>query len=195
MGGSSARAFALVGLLCAPAFAAMGVAAQADDFMDQVKADVQKYSGTETDWRGPTSGPKIETGKHIVYMSSNQQNDASQEWGRRFEDVARKAGWTVTTIDGHGSPVGWQQGMNQAIALKPDGIILEADAVSLKSQVLDAHSRTSACSSMYSKIQERSVRPKPTGSSCTRAAKRVLWSPVIANTQSPARSRTPPKRG
>jgi ribose transport system substrate-binding protein len=139
MGGFSARAFALIGLLCAPA--AMGVAAQADDFMDQVKADVQKYSGTQTDWRGPTSGPRVETGKHIVYMSSNQQNDASQEWGRRFEDVARKVGWTVTTVDGHGSPLGWQQGMNQAIALKPDGIILEADAVSLKSQVLDAQSK------------------------------------------------------
>jgi ribose transport system substrate-binding protein len=117
-------------LACAPA--------QADDLMDQVKAEVQKYAGPQSDWRGPTSGPKMEPGKHIVYMSSNQQNDASREWGLRIVKIADKIGWKVTTVDGHGSPVGWQQAMNQAIALKPDGIVLEADAASLKPQLDEA---------------------------------------------------------
>jgi ribose transport system substrate-binding protein len=137
----SAGRIVLGGLCGAVALATTIVAASSEDFMASVKADVAKYSGSQTDWRGPASAPKIESGKHIVYMSSNQQNDASQEWGRRFTEVAKKVGWTVTTIDGHGSPVGWQQGMNQAIALKPDGIILEADAPSLKAQVLDAQAK------------------------------------------------------
>jgi hypothetical protein len=42
---------------------------------------------------------------------------------------ARSAGiWTI--IDGHGTPEGWQQGLNQAIALKVDGIVTNADRAS-----------------------------------------------------------------
>ncbi len=137
----SARRVLFAGVCGISALGATTVTAPADDFMAQVKAEVVKYSGPQTDWRGPTSAPKIDRGKHIVYMSSNQQNDASQEWGRRFGEVAKKVDWTLTTVDGHGSPVGWQQGMDQAIALKPDGIILEADAPSLKSEILDAQSK------------------------------------------------------
>ena len=55
--------------------------AMADEFMDQVRAEVVMFAGPQSDWRGPTSAPKPEPGKHIAYLSSNQQNDASREWG------------------------------------------------------------------------------------------------------------------
>src|SRR5689334_14653759 len=101
------------------------VPAMADDFMDQVKAEVQKFAGPQSDWRGPTQSPKPQPGKHIAYLSSNQQNDASRTWGTHIAEIGKKIGWDVTIIDGHGTPVGWQEGFNQAIALKVDGVVMD----------------------------------------------------------------------
>jgi ribose transport system substrate-binding protein len=115
--------------------------ARADAFMDQVKAEVVMFAGPQSDWRGPTSAPKPEPGKHIAYLSSNQQNDASREWGTAIAEIGKKIGWQVTIIDGHGSPVGWQEGVNQAIALKVDGLVMDADAASLQPQIKDANAK------------------------------------------------------
>jgi ribose transport system substrate-binding protein len=113
----------------------------ADEFMDKVKAEVETFAGAQSDWRGPTSAPKLATGKKIAYLSSNQQNDASREWGTHIQNIGKKIGWEVIIIDGRGTPVGWQEGVNQAIALKVDGIVMDADAASLQPQIKDANSK------------------------------------------------------
>ena len=115
--------------------------AKADPFMDQVKAEVVKFAGAQSDWRGPTSSPKPDPGKLIVYMSTDEQNDASREWGQAIAEAGAKIGWKVVIVDGHGTPVGWQQGLNQAIALKADGIVTNADAASLKGIIKDANDK------------------------------------------------------
>ena len=115
--------------------------ASAESFMDKVKAEVQEYSGPQTTWRGPASAPKPEPGKHIAYLANDAQNDATQDWANAVKEAGKKVGWTTTIIDGHGSPVGWQQGFNQAIALKVDGIVTDADAASLQPQIKDANSK------------------------------------------------------
>ena len=113
----------------------------ANSFMDQVKAEVQLFAGPQTEWRGPTSAPKPISGKHLAYLANDAQNDATQDWANAVKDAGDKIGWTTTIIDGHGSPVGWQQGFNQAIALKVDGIVTDADAASLQPQIKDAISK------------------------------------------------------
>jgi ribose transport system substrate-binding protein len=106
--------------------------------MDQVKQEVVRYAGPQADWRGPTSAPKPEPGKLIAYLSTDEQNDASREWGTAIQEAGAKVGWKVTIIDGHGTPVGWQAGFNQAIALKVAGIVTNADAASLQPQIAEA---------------------------------------------------------
>lgn len=113
----------------------------ADAFMDEVNAEVEMFAGPQSDWRGPASAPKIEPGKHIAYMSTDLQNDGSVNWSTSVKEIGERIGWKVSVIDGHGSPVGWQQGLNQAIALQADGIILDADAASLQPQINDAVSK------------------------------------------------------
>ena len=127
----SALAAALIALAAAPA-------ARADAFMDQVKAEVVRYAGPQSDWRGPTSAPKPEPGKLIAFLSTDEQNDSGREWGQAITEAGAKIGWKVTIIDGHGSPVGWQAGLNQAIALKVNGIVTNADAASLQGPIKDA---------------------------------------------------------
>lgn len=121
-------AAALVGL-------ASLAAAQDSAFMDEVAEAVVRYAGPQSDWRGPTESPPLAEGKHIAYVSSNQQNDASREWGTHIEEIGARIGWEVTVIDGQGSPVGWQRAVEQAIALQVDGIVMDADAASLQPQI------------------------------------------------------------
>ncbi len=118
---------AFAGILSvAPAFA---------DAVADAKAAVAKYAGPQTAWEGPTKGPKPEPGKKIVFLSGDEQNDISHLYGVNLKEAAQKLGWDVTIIDGKGSPTSWLAGMNAAIALKPDGIALFADAASLQDPI------------------------------------------------------------
>ena len=114
---------------------ALSAPAQADSAMDQVKADVARFAGPQTKWEGPTSAPKPDTGKSVVFLSGDEQNDISHLYGVYIKQAGEKLGWKVTVIDGKGSPTSWLAGMNQAIALKPDGIAMFADAASLKDPI------------------------------------------------------------
>ena len=155
--------------------------AHADGVAD-AKAAVQKYAGPQTTWEGPTAAPKPDKGKKVVFLSGDEQNDISHLYGVYIKEAGEKLGWEVTIIDGKGSPTSWLAGMNQAIALKPDGIALFADGASLQDPIkagvaqgikfvglhaagLPARSPTSISSSTSRRIRSRSARPKPPGSS------------------------------
>ena len=125
-------------LTAAAAFAAVtAIAATAAlaDFVADAKAAVERYAGPQTKWEGPSAAPKPEAGKQIVFLSGDEQNDISHLYGVYIKEAAEKIGWKVTIIDGKGSPTSWLAGMNQAIALKPAGIALFADAASLKDPI------------------------------------------------------------
>jgi len=106
------------------------------DFVAQAKAAVAVYAGPQTKWLGPTSAPKPAAGMKIVYLSGDEQNDISHEYGVYMQQAAAKIGWTVTVIDGKGSPTSWLAGMEQGIALKPNGIVMFADAKSLQPAIV-----------------------------------------------------------
>ena len=121
--------------LAATAMIAVSSSARADDVVDQAKADTARYSGPQTKWEGPTSAPKPDLDKSIVFLSGDEQNDISHLYGLYMKQAGEKLGWKVTIIDGKGSPTSWLAGMNQAIALKPNGIAMFADAASLKDPI------------------------------------------------------------
>jgi ribose transport system substrate-binding protein len=122
-------------LLLAAGLAA--VPARADDaaIVAEAKAAVARYAGPQSEWHGPTTGPKADPGKVVVYLSGDEQNDISRQYGVFMKQAAEKIGWKLTIIDGKGSPTSWLAGLNQAIALKPDGIAMLADAASLQDPI------------------------------------------------------------
>lgn len=117
------------------AFLCLGVAQARADVVSDAKTAVAKYAGPQTTWEGPSSAPKPQQGKKVVYLSGDEQNDISHLYGVYIKEAGERLGWTVTIIDGKGSPTTWLAGMNQAIALKPDGIALFADAASLQDPI------------------------------------------------------------
>jgi ribose transport system substrate-binding protein len=125
-------------LLAGTAVAFAGIVGAPSAFADAVsdaKTAVAKYAGPQTVWEGPAKAPKPEPGKKVVFLSGDEQNDISHLYGVYIKEAGEKLGWTVTVIDGKGSPTSWLAGMNQAIALKPDGIALFADGASLQDPI------------------------------------------------------------
>jgi len=129
------RGLVLGPAVLATALFALSPAVRAQDAVAQAKLDVARYAGPQTKWEGPTSAPKPDAGKSVVYLSGDEQNDIAHLYGVYIKQAGEKLGWKVTIIDGKGSPTSWLAGMNQAIALKPNGIAMFADAASLKDPI------------------------------------------------------------
>lgn len=85
---------------------------------------------SETTWDGPTTGPKAAEGKTIVVLAGDLKNGGILGVTNGVEEAAAKIGWSVRILDGAGSIQGRTGAFGQAIALKPDGIIINGfDAV------------------------------------------------------------------
>jgi ribose transport system substrate-binding protein len=129
---------AALAVTTALASAPLAAAYAADDTVAAAIAAVQRYAGPQTKWEGPTSAPKPQKDKSIVYLSGDEQNDISREYGLYMKQAAEHLGWKLTVIDGKGSPAAWVAGFNQAIALAPNGIAIFADAKSLQGPIKTA---------------------------------------------------------
>lgn len=100
---------------------------------------------------GPTSGPKAAEGKTIVVLAADMKNGGILGVTNGIEEAAKKIGWTVKVLDGAGSVQARSAAVGQALALKPDGIVINgfdaaeqqaalADVVSAKIPMVSWHS-------------------------------------------------------
>jgi ribose transport system substrate-binding protein len=79
---------------------------------------------------GPTTGPVAAEGKTIVVLAGDLKNGGILGVTTGVEEAAAKIGWTVRVLDGAGSVQGRTAAFGQAMALQPDGIIINGfDAV------------------------------------------------------------------
>jgi ribose transport system substrate-binding protein len=115
-----------MGAAAALAVGAFVATAYADDdpALVKMKADIARSVGPQTTWDGPTTGPKAAKDKSIVYVSLTQNSSGNADSARGAEEAAKVLGWKFTLMDGKGSATGGADALAQAIALKPDGIIL-----------------------------------------------------------------------
>ncbi len=98
---------ASVAALSGPAFA---------DAVADAKAIMDAASKPNPPWDGPSSGPKAEAGKTIVYVSTDQRNGGARGAGEGVNEAAEKIGWNVRIIDGQGTVAARSSGIQQAIA-------------------------------------------------------------------------------
>ena len=128
-------------LTCSAALAAFSVACAGGDagpgagntgagaavdagYLMMAKEYIAKVTAPGTPWTGPTTGPQAQGRKVIVYVSSDQRNGGPQGAGDGAQEAAKVIGWDFRILDGQGSVQGRTTALNQAIALKPDAIIL-----------------------------------------------------------------------
>ena len=101
-----------------------GAAAQAQDGLANARAVVAAATAPASSWDGPTTGPKAVAGKTVVYVAGDMRNGGIQGNADGVREAGKKIGWTIRVLDGQGSISGIQSAFSQAIALKPDGIII-----------------------------------------------------------------------
>ncbi len=82
------------------------------------------------EWDGPTSGPAAAEGKSIVVLAGDLKNGGILGVTGGVEEASEAIGWDVRVLDGAGSIQGRTAAIGQALALQPDGIIINGfDAV------------------------------------------------------------------
>ncbi len=81
-------------------------------------------------WDGPTTGPTGAEGKSIVVLAADLKNGGILGVTSGVEEAAAVLGWEVRVLDGAGSIQGRTAAIGQALALQPDGIIINGfDAI------------------------------------------------------------------
>ncbi|MFT3999804.1 MAG: substrate-binding domain-containing protein [Rhizobium sp.] len=113
--------------------------ASADALVDEAKAKVAAASKKVDKWDGPTSGPKAAAGKTIVYVAGDMRNGGILGVSDGIKEAAGVIGWNYRAIDGQGSVSGQAAALAQAVALKPDAIVVGgSDAVQQKAALTAA---------------------------------------------------------
>ncbi|GGO91826.1 sugar ABC transporter substrate-binding protein [Wenjunlia tyrosinilytica] len=101
-----------------------------------VRKAFDEAQSVSTTWTGPTTGPKAEGGKFIVYVSTDERNGGAHGVGQGVRQAAKAIGWRFQIIDGKGTVSDQAAALNQAIALRPDGIVLgSVDAAGQKDAI------------------------------------------------------------
>jgi ribose transport system substrate-binding protein len=113
---------AFLASVCALAFNAG--AARADDYTDMAMSKAKAATAHADKWDGPTTGPKIAASKTIVFVAGDLKNGGILGASEGLKEAATAAGWKVTVIDGQGTVSARTAAMNQALTLKPDGIVV-----------------------------------------------------------------------
>ncbi|MEX0339343.1 MAG: substrate-binding domain-containing protein [Arenibacterium sp.] len=82
------------------------------------------------EWDGPTTGPAGAKDKSIVVLAGDMKNGGILGVTSGIEEAAEAIGWDVRVLDGAGSIQSRTAAIGQALALQPDGIIINGfDAV------------------------------------------------------------------
>jgi len=75
-------------------------------------------------WSGPDSGPKAQRGKSIALVAEDLRNGGIVGVAQGAREAASAMGWTLKIFDGAGSAAGRAKAFSDALAAKPDGLIL-----------------------------------------------------------------------
>ena len=97
--------------------------AMADDFLEAAKQKVAVATMSKEKWDGPTAGPKATAGKTIVFVAADLKNGGILGVSKGVEEASKAIGWNVRVMDGQGTVSGRTAALNQALALKPAGIV------------------------------------------------------------------------
>lgn len=81
-------------------------------------------TGAKSTWDGPTAGPKAAANKTLVFVAADMKNGGILGVSKGVEEAGKAIGWNVRVIDGQGSVSARTAALNQALALKPDGIVV-----------------------------------------------------------------------
>ena len=93
--------------------------------VDEAKAFIAKFATKQDTWTGPTTGPEAQKGKLVVLLAADLTNGGILGASNGAQEAAKAIGWDFRVIDGAGSVSGRTSAFSQALALNPNGIIID----------------------------------------------------------------------
>ncbi|SSB96255.1 ribose transport system substrate-binding protein [Pseudomonas sp. 43mfcvi1.1] len=90
----------------------------------QAQEIVSRASLGAVRWNGPESGPQAQRGKSIALVAEDLRNGGIVGVAQGAREAANALGWTLKIFDGAGSSAGRAKAFADALAAKPDGLIL-----------------------------------------------------------------------
>lgn len=115
------------GLSALAALVTLSFATQAlanDPFVAEAKQHVAAATAQQTVWDGPTTGPKLQPSKNVIFVASDMKNGGVLGVIDGMKEATAVAGWKFDVLDGAGSVNNQLAALNQAIARKPDAIVI-----------------------------------------------------------------------
>ena len=94
---------ALLAAAAVMATSAAGVRAADDAYMTEAKAYIAKVTAPGSPWTGPTTGPKAQGHKLVIYVSADQRNGGAHGVADGAQEAAKVIGWELRVLDGQGS--------------------------------------------------------------------------------------------
>ncbi|MEW1748351.1 substrate-binding domain-containing protein [Streptomyces angustmyceticus] len=108
--------------------------------LSRAKQAVKKAEAVNAPWEGPTTGPKAVHGKTVVYIAQTLTNPGVAGVAQGVQEAAKIVGWHARTLNGQGTPKGLKAAFQQALRLKPDGIVISGfDPSTTAAEVNKAH--------------------------------------------------------
>lgn len=95
-----------------------------DLFLSQAKQEILAASAPQTNWDGPTAGPILQSGKKIIFIASDMKNGGVLGVLEGMKEAISITDWQIDVLDGAGSVSQQLAVLNQAIARKPDAIVI-----------------------------------------------------------------------
>ncbi|HEV8692163.1 MAG TPA: substrate-binding domain-containing protein, partial [Ideonella sp.] len=116
----------LAGALLAPAAWAESLS------LESARQVVEQASRPSSPWSGPTAGPAAPPGKVVAVLAEDLRNGGVLSVAQGIREAAREIGWVVRVHDAGGTVAGRQRAVADALAAKPDGLVIcGSDALEL----------------------------------------------------------------
>jgi ribose transport system substrate-binding protein len=110
-----------------------------DDVVSAATKAVEAATDNSSPWTGPTTGPTAAGPKDIAFVAQTLTNPGVAGVAKGVREAAKAIGWQVRVLDGQGDQSGIAAAFGQAIALKPDGIVVGGfDPNSTRTQMAQA---------------------------------------------------------
>ena len=77
-------------------------------------------------WPGPKTPVKVQPGKQVVVVTCGSQGIGCVRAAAGAAEAGKQLGWNVRTVDGKSDPSVWNSAIQDAVAAKVDGIVLDA---------------------------------------------------------------------
>lgn len=115
---------------------AAGADAGASHPLAGMEARVAAASARAPAWDGPTAGPPAEPGKRIAIVAEDLRNGGILGVAQGVREAAAVLAWSVQVFDAGGTPAGRDRAAADALAARPDGVVLVgADAAAMEARL------------------------------------------------------------